>query len=432
MRRYVIVKAVIQDKTYVLINIDAPNKDKDLINFFKNLFAILQKENLESEENIIIGGDFNCPLNPALDKKGGVLLQRKSVTNCIECLQSQLDLVDIWRIKNPDTKSFTWSQKSPRVFCRLDYYLISNNLFDMVRSTEIIPAIRTDHDAILLEIGKLENGQKGPGYWKLNCSLLADDAYVNSVTELLPLWAAEGRKELTNHRSVWDWIKYNIRAHAINFSKRKSKERNKKEKTLQEELSKAKEELELTLSDLNALRYLVAQEKLETFYEEKTKGIIIRARVRWHEYGEKSTKYFLNLEKRNHVKKHIRKLVISGVIKTDPFCILKEQERFYRDLYKSKNYDPEISQKISVFLNDLNIPKLSEEQQKQCEGSISSEECFRLLNSFDLNKTPGMTVSPLNSIKPSGWYLRIVLLNVSTNVSKKVRCLTLNNRPSSL
>ena len=121
----------------------------------------------------------------------------------------------------------------------------------MVRSTEIIPAIRTDHDAILLEIGKLENGQKGPGYWKLNCSLLADDAYVNSVTELLPLWAAEGRKELTDHRSVWDWIKYNIRAHAINFSKRKSKERNEKEKTLQEELSKAKEELEMTPSDFN-------------------------------------------------------------------------------------------------------------------------------------------------------------------------------------
>ena len=74
MGRYIIVKAVIQDKTYVLINIYAPKKDKDLINFLKNLFAILQKENLESEENIIIGGDFNCPLNPEIDKKGGVLL----------------------------------------------------------------------------------------------------------------------------------------------------------------------------------------------------------------------------------------------------------------------------------------------------------------------------------------------------------------------
>ena len=63
----------------------------------------------------------------------------------------------------------------------------------------------------------------------------------------------------------------------------------------------------MTPSDLNASRYQAAQEKLETFYEEKTKGIImrVRVRVRWHEYGEKSTKYFLNLEKRHHVKKHI-------------------------------------------------------------------------------------------------------------------------------
>ena len=49
-----------------------------------------------------------------------------------------------------------------------------------------------------------------------------------------------------------------------------------------------------------------AKEELDLFYEEKVKGFIIRARVRWHEHGEKSTKYFLNLEKRNHIKNHIR------------------------------------------------------------------------------------------------------------------------------
>ena len=62
--------------------------------------------------------------------------------------ESSLDLVDIWRIKNPDVKSFTWSKKFPRIFCRLDYWLISNNLNDSVQLTDIIPAIRTDHDAI--------------------------------------------------------------------------------------------------------------------------------------------------------------------------------------------------------------------------------------------------------------------------------------------
>ena len=105
--RFIILKADIKDKTYVLINVYAPNKDKDLISFFSNLLATLQNENLDSEDNIIIGGDFNCPLNPEIDKKGGVIIQRKSVTACIDCLQNQLDLVDIWRIKNPDTRRFT-------------------------------------------------------------------------------------------------------------------------------------------------------------------------------------------------------------------------------------------------------------------------------------------------------------------------------------
>jgi len=75
------------------------------------------------------------------------------------------------------------------------------------------------------------------------------------------------------------------------------------------------------------------KEKIELFYEEKTSGIIIvRAKARWHEHGERSTKYFLNLEKRNHVKKHIRKLVISGAISTDPYQILSEQKNLYHNL----------------------------------------------------------------------------------------------------
>ena len=83
--RFIILKADIKDKayTYVLINVYAPNKDKDLISFFSNLLATLQKENLDSEDNIIIGGDFNCPLNPEIDKKGGIIIQRKSVTALI-------------------------------------------------------------------------------------------------------------------------------------------------------------------------------------------------------------------------------------------------------------------------------------------------------------------------------------------------------------
>jgi len=41
--------------------------------------------------------------------------------NSIECLQSELDLVDIWRVKNPQTKSYTWSQKPPIILFIIYY-----------------------------------------------------------------------------------------------------------------------------------------------------------------------------------------------------------------------------------------------------------------------------------------------------------------------
>ena len=69
------------------------------------------------------------------------------------------------------------------------------------------------------------------------------------------------------------------------------------EKNLQQVYEEATKIFEQDPSDSN----------LESYYEDKTRGVIIRARARWHEHGERSTKYFLNLEKRNHVKKTFKK-----------------------------------------------------------------------------------------------------------------------------
>ena len=111
----------------------------------------------------------------------------------------------------------------------------------------------------------------------------------------------------------------------------------------------------------------------------KTKGVIVRARARWHEHGEKSNKYFLNLEKRNHVKKLTRKLLINNIITTDI----------------RSSYGPDTALQTSSFLNSLNIPKLAEEQKTSCEGKICSEECLCVLDNFQNNKTPGNDGIPI-------------------------------------
>ena len=78
----------------------------------------------------------------------------------------------------------------------------------------------------------------------MNCSLLDDDNYQREVMAKVPVWLAEGRFYLPDHRCIWDWIKYNLRAHAVQFSKRKAKEKKDEENILQDEFNKAKQTFE--------------------------------------------------------------------------------------------------------------------------------------------------------------------------------------------
>ena len=221
---------------------------------------------------------------------------------------------------------------------------------------------------------------------------------VNELRNNFPEWKTTAIDNLSDKRSIWDWLKYKIRKHAIYYSKQKARTRNARERLLQTTYEEAAKRYEEDPSTINQNLLNEAKEILEHFYEEKTRGIIIRARARWHEHGERISKYFLNLEKRNNVRKHIRKLCVSGVITTDPYQILEEQNRFYNSLYESQSND--INDKISeTFLSNLKMPTLSEEQKQSCEGEISFEELESVLNSFQNNKLPGNDGLPIEFYK---------------------------------
>ena len=136
--------------------------------------------------------------------------------------------------------------------------------------------IKTDHSAILLEFCNNVNDIKGPGYWKMNCSLLEDD-YINDITVKIPAWLAEGYKELSDNRNIWDWITYNIRINATQHSKRKAKERSDKENTLQNDYAKAKQNVDLDPNSTNVNALNSTKENLELFMKkESTESRFVR------------------------------------------------------------------------------------------------------------------------------------------------------------
>ena len=84
---------------------------------------------------------------------------------------------------------------------------------------------------------------------------------------------------------------------------------------------------------------------------------------------------------------YVRKIITNdGKLTSNPKTILNELELFYSTLYSDNN--GRSSQ--SSFLNDsVEIPKLSEELRSACEGQITHNECYSVLQSFQKNKTPG-------------------------------------------
>ena len=165
----------------------------------------------------------------------------------------------------------------------------------------------------------------------MNTSPLMDEQFIQTMKDNLEIWKTESQ-QFSDMRVAWDWIKYNILLFSINYSKEQAKIKREKEERLHRKFQNAQtqfqknpsEEMEKILDD--------CKQQLETLYDDKAKGLIVRSRSRWHKYGEKSTKYFLSLEKRNHTRNHIRKLCLSGVITTDYQKILNCSSEYYRQL----------------------------------------------------------------------------------------------------
>jgi len=112
---------------------------------------------------MIIGGDFNVILNPEFDGLGGKTKLKESV-KIIDEINSSFDLIDIWRIRNPDVKHFSWRQKNPVVQRRLDFWLISSSTQEDIESVDIVPAIKSDHLAITLFINGIEEQCHSPSF----------------------------------------------------------------------------------------------------------------------------------------------------------------------------------------------------------------------------------------------------------------------------
>ena len=95
-------------------------------------------------------------------------------------IKEKVNLCDIWRIRNPKIKRFTFQQQHASGFIqrRLDHFFVSNLLQEPVNKTNVLAAFSTDHSSLLfsLDLRKYQNRGKGP--WKFSNSLSMNSEFV--------------------------------------------------------------------------------------------------------------------------------------------------------------------------------------------------------------------------------------------------------------
>ena len=92
-------------------------------------------------------------------------------------------------------------------------------------------------------------------------------------------------------------------------------------------------------------------------------------------------------------------MTINESVMTDCLAILSEQKRFYQNLCKSGRNETDSRYAAKSFLNNLIIPKLSEEEKRSCKGKIILNECELILKTFQNYKAPGTDGIPVEFYK---------------------------------
>lgn len=150
--------------------------------------------------------------------------------------------------------------------------------------------------------------------------------------------------------------------------------------------------------------------------EEKCKGAIIRSRAKDIIEGERSTKYFYELEKNLQKADIIASInTQDGKIVKDKEGILKEIKTFYKDLFTEN----ELSAEDEELLLEKIKSKVNKEDREMCESNITEMEIETAIDQLRNGKSPGIDGLPNEFYKVFKNILCPILHEIYINVLKK-------------
>jgi exonuclease III/predicted nucleic-acid-binding Zn-ribbon protein len=329
--RLVVVNMKIGDENFRLINIYAPNKARERYNFFKAVEDRLHAPGIR----VLVAGDFNCVEDASLDRittPGNrtvfydiKLLTEWSRTYAIE---------DVFRRLHPQLRVMTW--RAGNVAARLDRFYMHPDTVAMVTDVTTNICADSDHSIVIvsLDAGKL-GIHHGPGYWKLNATVLQDE-YTNS--DMLALIDQMTKSQVKNI-AWWETCKRRFKELLTIHSKRLAKNRCSEQRECEAELTRL-ERLSVANPNLYNERINCLKCKIKQFADYQIEGAKVRAKITYLDKEEKPTTFFFQTEKCRAAKHTLKTLkTADGKQATTTAELLEQSRAFYADLFTEEAID---------------------------------------------------------------------------------------------
>lgn len=209
--RYVIVVGQIYTFPVILANVYAPNWDDST--FFTNFFSRLP--NMISHY-LILGGDMNCTLSPMLDRSSPRSSYLSRSARSIQLFLESYGVVDVWRFRNPASRSYSFFSSVHSTYSRIDYFFLDKGLLPLITKCEYGPIVISDHCPLTMNLC-IPDSQSNYRPWRLNPLLLSDDTFIGFIASEISLFLDVNQTPGMSSLTVWESLKAYLRGQVISF-----------------------------------------------------------------------------------------------------------------------------------------------------------------------------------------------------------------------
>lgn len=388
--RFIFLRLSFSSRIIVLANLYFPNQGQ--LPFARTVFDLLR--NFAGNSPIILGGDFNLPLDPGLDTSSGRSSLPFSVSRGMKKLLSTLHLVDVWRMLNPTSKDFSFYSPVHNAYSRIDYIFLSHSLLEFPIKAEIASILWSDHAPVWSQI-QLSPPTRSPPSWRLNDNLLTDVACLSDIRNAMANFITDHAHDTTSPTCKWEALKCVLRGIFISHGARLKRIRTGQIPTIINKIQSLEQVHKRSLLESVRIELSDARHELLKLLDQKSLCLRDRYRGGFYQHGNKSGRWLAHALHPKPMSNHIMQLSSSSrgiIFKTSE--ILDEFKQYYSSLYSIQGRYRDLSptnkiSKINDYLKINSLPSISPDISGELEGDFAGEELQLVIKDLKNGKAPG-------------------------------------------